>query len=207
MTDAGMPRRGFISLRYYCGDGERINGCRAEVTARKALLCLVKIDEADLLADENNTLEDGTKIHNLLVGANYAKQYKPSAGSTLPHLLSSSHSSGMPAIWDQYLAPFNSPSARMARGEKFVEVFGDHYDAVEKIFTKLDAATTQQDSGALKSVYKPATVATGSGAVAGAGKETAVGKASKGRAKSAVASGKRGGKQGKGGKKKREKGV
>lgn len=78
-----MPRRGFLSLRYYCGDGERIRGCRAEVTARKALLSLVKIDEADLLADENNTLEDGTKIHNLLLGVNYAKQYKPSAGSRL----------------------------------------------------------------------------------------------------------------------------
>lgn len=80
MTDAGMPRRGFLFLRYYCGDGEKINGCRAEVTVRKALLSMVKIDEADYLADEFNLTEDGVKIHNLLIGTNYAKQYKPSPG-------------------------------------------------------------------------------------------------------------------------------
>jgi hypothetical protein len=80
MTDIGMPRRGFISLTYYCGDGERKNGCRAEVPTRKAFLCMVKIDELDLIADDNNLQDDGSKIHAGLVGINYAKQYKPSPG-------------------------------------------------------------------------------------------------------------------------------
>lgn len=80
------------------------------------------------------------------------------------------------------MAPFNSPSARIARGEKFEEVFGDHYDAVQKII-KFDDAITQQESGALKSVYKPAETA--AGVVAKKKKDIP-----KGQVKSAVAGGK-----------------
>lgn len=47
------------------------------------------------------------------------------------------HLPAIVAAWD-YLAPFNSSSARLYRGEKFEDVFGDHYDAVDKIFTKIE---------------------------------------------------------------------
>jgi hypothetical protein len=47
-------------------------------------------------------------------------------------LVALTHALFLLGIWDQYLAPFNSTSARIYRGEKFIEVFGDHYDAVEK---------------------------------------------------------------------------
>jgi hypothetical protein len=54
------------------------------------------------------------------------------------------------AIWDQYLAPFHSTSARLFRGEKFTEVFGDHYDAVEKSMIKLDPPTASAESSKKK---------------------------------------------------------
>jgi hypothetical protein len=70
-----------------------------------------------------------------------------------------------------------------------VDVFGDHYDAVEKIFTKVDASTTQQDSGALKSVYKAAVVP--GAALSGKDTTAKAPKVPKGEAKSTVMSGKK----------------
>ena len=36
------------------------------------------------------------------------------------------------AIWRHYIAHCNSSSARLFRGEKFCDIFGDHYQAVSR---------------------------------------------------------------------------
>ena len=50
LEDKHFPHHGFLSLKYYCGEGDGLGGCVADVPLRKALLHLVGggdiVDEA-----------------------------------------------------------------------------------------------------------------------------------------------------------------
>jgi len=115
MTEEGMPCKGCLYLNYYSGEGCNKRGCKPDELLRKAFLCMVRIEEQDLLVDENNILDDGTKIHDAIEGVQYAKEERPTF-----------------AIWRHYIAHCNSSSARLFRGEKFCDIFGDHYQAVSR---------------------------------------------------------------------------
>jgi hypothetical protein len=50
--DGGIATRGILSLYYYSGDGQRLQGCRPNTNFRKALCSLCYISEHDFRKEE-----------------------------------------------------------------------------------------------------------------------------------------------------------
>ena len=71
MKADAFSTEGFFYVNYYSGEGAGSGGCVADVALRKALLLLVRIDEADLMIDECNILEAGERVHKTRVGSKY----------------------------------------------------------------------------------------------------------------------------------------
>jgi len=51
--DEGMPNRGILSLYYYSGEGEKLQGCKPHASLRKALMSLTFISEWDVRPEED----------------------------------------------------------------------------------------------------------------------------------------------------------
>jgi len=96
LRDEDMLDRGFLSVTYSNGTGCAVN-------LRKSLLYLVRISEADILSDENNVFDDGSRTHIKLVGKAYIQSHQD--------------------IWDSLLAPVTSSTAQLGAGLDFFEVF------------------------------------------------------------------------------------
>lgn len=50
--DEGMPNRGILSLYYYSGEGQRLQGCKPHISLRKALMSLTFLSEWDIKSDD-----------------------------------------------------------------------------------------------------------------------------------------------------------
>lgn len=69
LKNGTMSKKGIVTLRYYCGDGEGNYGCRASITYRKALCYMTLIDEVDFIEDFASDEYEGTgvqKRHSLV---------------------------------------------------------------------------------------------------------------------------------------------
>eukprot|EP00602_Paraphysomonas_sp_CaronLab_P012109 CAMPEP_0185042790 /NCGR_PEP_ID=MMETSP1103-20130426/42550_1 /TAXON_ID=36769 /ORGANISM="Paraphysomonas bandaiensis, Strain Caron Lab Isolate" /LENGTH=184 /DNA_ID=CAMNT_0027582909 /DNA_START=130 /DNA_END=684 /DNA_ORIENTATION=- len=100
-----MPHRGFLYVEYYSGEGKGLHGCAPNISLRKSFFHLVAITEDDIICDDNNVTENGSRIHDEAVGVEvaYSRQEQ----------------------WMKLLSPPDSTSARIARGESVEKVFLD----------------------------------------------------------------------------------
>ena len=116
-----MPPRGFLYVKYYSGEGKGINGTHPNIAVRKSLLNLVGINEDELLTDESNQIlgiknietENGTRSVTRVVGLIYSE------------LEGMKCAEDHKTLWEVFLTPFSSTSARIAKGEKVLSVFDD----------------------------------------------------------------------------------
>jgi hypothetical protein len=51
--DEGMPNRGILTLYYYSGDGQKLQGCKPVVSLRKALMFCTLLSETDIRPEED----------------------------------------------------------------------------------------------------------------------------------------------------------
>jgi hypothetical protein len=62
LKNGTISKKGIVTLRYYCGDGEGNYGCRASITYRKALCYMTLIDEGDFIEDLASDEYEGSEV-------------------------------------------------------------------------------------------------------------------------------------------------
>lgn len=121
MTDHGMPPRGFLYVVYYSGGGEKLHGTSPDIPVRKSMLNLVGITEQDLFRDDSNVIKQKTVVQT---------SHGPKEVMKIVDMIYDTPEGKKSAmnhrnLWEVYLAPSTSTSARIARGEKIMSVFGE----------------------------------------------------------------------------------
>jgi hypothetical protein len=121
MTDEGMPPRGFLYVVYYSGEGKQLEGTLPDIDVRKSFLNLVGIEELDLFRDESNFIME----KNVVQTVHGPKEVMQVIDRIYDTPKGKKCAMDNRTLWEVFLTPFNSTSARIARGEKVIAVFDE----------------------------------------------------------------------------------
>ena len=116
-----MPPRGFLFVKYYSGEGKGLCDCRPDVPLRKSLFHLVGITEEIFLKDESNQIFEKRRV----VTTHGEREVSYVSGHLFSDLVGDKCAMDHRSLWEVFLTPFNSSSARIAAGEKVISVFNE----------------------------------------------------------------------------------
>ena len=144
-----MPPRGFLYVIYYSGEGKHLQGTLPNLPVRKSLFHLVGITEDDFLMDECNLIYE-----KKIIETEHGQREIPVLADKIYSVPEGTKSAmDNKKLWEVFLTPLNSSSARIARGEKVLAIFDEMREkACGKDPYNLHNVTLPKSSAAVKQI-------------------------------------------------------